>query len=259
MLKAILFDLGDTLFDFEPMDTRAVFEQAGRRAYAYLQARGHMLPSFRRYYWTQYLAIHWSYLCSKIRRREFNSFDLLVRMCARMNLALDDATLRQLAWQWYSPITEYSSVAPDVIPTLTRLRDRGFKLALVSNTFIPGFVLDQHMELHGLLEFFPVRVYSSEVGYRKPHPRIFHLALRPLRVPPSKAIFVGDLVKTDIIGAHRLGMRTVLRQPFATSRQHPLADFVIRRISELHRIIPSIGAPTRPEIPQVEEELAYET
>ncbi|HEX2971828.1 MAG TPA: HAD family hydrolase [Tepidisphaeraceae bacterium] len=258
MLKAILFDLGDTLFDFAPMDTRAVFEEAGHKTYAFLEDRGHKLPPFRRYFRTQYSAVRWSYLWSKIRRREFNSFDLLGKICRRMNIELDDATLRELAWLWYSPITAYTSVAADVIPTLTQFRDRGYKLAIVSNTFIPGFVLDKHLSLHNLLEFFPTRIYSSEIGYRKPHPRIFEMALQAVGVSPADAIFVGDLVKTDIVGARRAGIPAILRQPFATSTQHRLADFVIRRISDLHQILPALGAPAADDLLPTEE-LAYES
>jgi len=257
MLSAILFDLGDTLFDFEPMDTRAVFKEAGQKTYAYLEAQGHRLPPFRKYFRAQYFAVHWSYLLSKLRRREFNSFDLLVRLCRKMNLTLDDATLRELAWQWYLPITNYSSVAADVVPTLRKLRDRGYKLGLVSNTFIPGFVLDKHMDLHGLLEFFTVRIYSSEVGYRKPHRRIFEIAMQSMGVRPAESLFVGDLVKADIVGAQGVGMRAVLRQPFATSAVHPMADFVIRKISDLHQVLTAIGAPAS-DMPRVEE-LACET
>jgi len=258
LLKAILFDLGDTLFDFEPMDTRAIFEEASRRTYEYLQSGGHRLPRFDRYFRLQYSAVRWAYFWSKITRRDFNGFDLLCRLCRRMGLSLDQPALRELAWRWYEPVTRYNTVAADVIPTLCKFRDRGLKLAIVSNTFVPGFALDRHLELHGLLEFFPVRVYSSEVGYRKPHPRIFQIALQSIGVKPANAIFVGDLVKTDILGARRAGMVAVLRQPFANSRTHRVADHVVRRISEIHQMLPILGAPEPPPLPNMDEQLAYD-
>lgn len=257
-LQAILFDLGDTLFDFQPMDTRAVFEQAGRGTYEYLQTRGHKLPPFKRYFRKQYSAVRWAYFWSKISRRDFNGFDLLCRLCRKMDLRLDQRSLRELAWQWYEPVTRYNTVADDVVPTLRKLRDRGLKLAIVSNTFIPGFSLDRHLDMHGLLEFFPVRIYSSEVGYRKPHPRIFQIALNALGVSPAHAIFVGDLVKTDIVGARRAGMVTVLRHPFANSRTHHVADHVVRKISEIHQMLPILGAPEPEPAPIAEHELACE-
>lgn len=247
MLKAILFDLGDTLFDFEPMNRAEVFETAGRKTYDFLASMGHSLPPFRRYYKSQVWTVRWAYLCSVVRRREFNAFDLLAKVCDRMRLQLDDATLRELAWQWYSPLTHHTKVAADVIPTLTRLRERGLKLALVSNTFIPGFVLDKHLQLHDLLEFFPIRVYSSAVGVCKPHPRIFEEALRQVGVSASDALFVGDVVRKDIVGAQRVGMRAVLRKPHAVNGHHRIADFVIRRVSELHNIVARFDTPVAQE------------
>jgi HAD superfamily hydrolase (TIGR01509 family) len=244
MLKAILFDIGDTLFDFQrPMNRSEVFESAGRKTYDFLASMGHTLPPFKRYYSSQVWTVRWAFVKSILRRREFNAFDLLGQVCKRMSIQLDDATMRELAWQWYSPLTQRTKVASDVIPTLTKFRERGLKLGLVSNTFIPGFVLDKHLDLHDLLEFFPVRVYSSAVGVCKPHPRIFEEALRQVGVDACDALFVGDIVRKDIVGAQRVGMRAVLRKPSAPNGRHRVADFVIRRISELHNIISTLDAP----------------
>lgn len=256
--SAVLFDLGDTLLDFEPMDSSSVFEKAGIQTYAYLQSLGHRLPPLRVYVRRQYRQLCLAYIWSKLRGREFNSFDLLRKSCRQMKLQLDEAGLRELAWMWYRPVTRHASVAPDVIPALEVLRARGYRLAIVSNTFIPGFVLDRHLESHNLLEYFPVRVYSSEVGYRKPHRRIFQIALEALGVSCRDAVFVGDTIKKDMLGARRAGMRTILRAPFGAARGHPLADLVIRHIHELPRVIPALDTAT-PGKAVPAEELAYET
>lgn len=243
MLKAIFFDLGDTLFDFEPFKHRAIFEQSGRATYDYLLTRGLRLPPYVRYFRLHFNAIKWAYLWSRLTFREFNSFHVLCANCARLKLNLSEVELKELCWMWYEPLTRRSSVEPDVAPTLARFRDRGLKLAIVSNTFIPGFVLDRHLDLHGLLEFFPVRIYSSEIGFRKPDRRIFQAALHATGVRPDETIFVGDLVRTDIRGARRMGICSVLRQPKAASRTHRVADHVVRRISELYPMLPILGAP----------------
>jgi putative hydrolase of the HAD superfamily len=253
MLKAILFDLGDTLFDFAPMSTRSLFGAAGRSTYDYLQSRGHRLPSFQRYFRLHGWSMVRAYLWSRLTCRDFNTFDVLVRICRQMEVELDEQGLRDLAWRWYTPVTDYCTVADDVIPTLSRLRDRGYKLAIVSNTLIPGFVLDRHLEIHSLLGFFPVRIYSSEVGYRKPHPRIFEMAMQTMGVAPAESLFVGDLVKKDIVGARGVGMRTVLRQRNGNGHSHDLAHHVIRRISDLRQIIPALGAPAQAALPEVDD------
>lgn len=163
-----MIDLGDTLFDFAPLDNRAVFRMGAQRTYQYLQRRGHRLPEFELYFKAQYSAVKWAYVFSWIRRREFSSVRLLAKLCKRLNVPSDPKMVLELAWECYCPLVDYTSVAQDVIPTLQSFRRRGLKLGLVSNTVVPAEVLDRHLEMTHLLEFFPVRIYSGEVGYRKP-------------------------------------------------------------------------------------------
>ena len=252
MPRAILFDLGDTLIDFEPMDTRAIFREAATATYDFLNQRGRTLPPFDQYCRRQFKAIRWAYFWSKLRRREFNSLRLLRTFCTDLGLSLDEAELLELAWLWYAPLVQHSSAEDELSATLAGLRRAGFLLGLVSNTFIAGPIHDRHLQLHGLLEFFPVRVYSSDTGYRKPDRRIFQIALDRLGVSASETVFVGDLIKTDIVGARRMGMKTVIKQPWGTSRSHRLADFVIRQISELPDVLaglqPSAPATRRIEV-----------
>ena len=108
-IRGIFFDLGDTLLDFGPVDTIDMFEQGAKLTYAYLQERGVPLPSFSDYHRRQLRAIRWSYAWSRIRRREFNSLDIIGRLAARMGqeLALDD--LDEVAWRWYEPLSRQAA------------------------------------------------------------------------------------------------------------------------------------------------------
>jgi putative hydrolase of the HAD superfamily len=239
-LRAILFDLGDTLVDFEPMDTRAVFRQAARLTYDHLARTGVRMPDFEVYTKAHFRRVKWAYFWAKLRRREFNSGELLRAFHRKMGLPTDDDLLRELAYLWFEPVTSYTSVEEDLPPTLAGMRDAGLRLGVISNTFVPGFVHDRQLERAGLIGFLPVRVYSSEVGYRKPDRRIFEAALSRMGVSAQETLFVGDLVKTDIVGARRAGMRTALKQRFANLRPHRIADHVIRRISDLNALLPGL-------------------
>ena len=245
MLRAILFDLGDTLIDFEPMDTRALFRHAAADTYAFLKARGAALAPFPRYCKSQFAAIRWAYFWAKLRGREFNSLRLLEQFCDRARIPLTPAELDELAWRWYAPLVRHSSIEPGLPATLAALRAAGIQLGIVSNTFVPSVVLDRHLALHGLLDDFPLRIYSSEVGYRKPDRRIFDLALNALGVMATDTMFVGDLLKTDIIGARRAGLQTVLKRPWGGLRGHRVADHVVGQISELLPIL-DLSARTSP-------------
>src|SRR5205814_8805623 len=97
-----------------------------------------------------------------------------------------------------------------VLPTLVAVGDAGIRLGVVVNTPHQGDVIDRHLEAERLLEFFPVRVYSSETGVAKPHPRIFAAALGELGLSARETLFVGDDWKTDLRGARRAGMKTAL-------------------------------------------------
>jgi HAD superfamily hydrolase (TIGR01509 family) len=220
------------------MDTRAMFRGAARATYDVLARRGVAMPDFDRYARVYFRGMRWAYFWAKLKGWEFNSLELLTRFHRRMGLPVDEGLLRELSWLWYEPVTRHTHVEPDLRVTLASMRGAGLRLGVLSNTFVPGFVHDRQLEMEGLLEFFPVRVYSSEVGYRKPDRRIFEVALRRLGVMARETLFVGDLIKTDIVGARRMGMRTALKQPFANLRPHRIADHVIRRISDLTAVLP---------------------
>ena len=66
-LRAILFDLGDTLIDFEPMDTRAVFRMGAGSTYEFLVQRGYSMPPFEEYCRRQHSAVKWAYFLGKIQ------------------------------------------------------------------------------------------------------------------------------------------------------------------------------------------------
>ena len=237
MLRAVLFDLGDTLIDFEPMDTRAVFRMAAGSTYDFLTQRRHALPPFEEYCRRQHSMVKWAYFWAKIKRKEFNSMKLLGDFCARLGAILTTSELTELAWLWYVPLIQHSSTEPETADVLTELRDAGLKVGLVSNTFIAPEIHDRHLEMLNLLDLIPMRVYSSEVGHRKPDSRIFQIALDRLGVSATETVFVGDLVKTDIVGASRMGMKTVLKQPWGSARSHQKADIVIRSIAELPAVL----------------------
>jgi putative hydrolase of the HAD superfamily len=85
------------------------------------------------------------------------------------------------------------------------------KIGLISNTGrTPGRVLRPLLSHLGVLHMFGVTIFSNEVGYLKPHPKIFRYTARMLDVPVSEIVHVGDDVTADINGAQFAGMKTVL-------------------------------------------------
>ncbi len=95
----------------------------------------------------------------------------------------------------------------DVVPLLTDLKNRGLILGLISN-------VDRDMtpllEKLGLAPLLQVIITSQDTGYTKPQPEIFQEALRQAKVRASEAIYVGDQYQIDILGAQKAGIQGVL-------------------------------------------------
>ncbi len=99
---------------------------------------------------------------------------------------------------------------PHIAETLEALERDGIAVGIVSNTGRTwGRYLRAVQDRLGIGRFFRVRVFSDEVGVRKPEPDIFEAALAGLGLPPERVVHVGDDVDADIAGAKALGMRAV--------------------------------------------------
>lgn len=207
--RAVLFDFGDTLVHFGRVDRRALFEKAAWRTYKMWARRQRRMPGWQRYYLHQAFSLRWGFLKTMLLRRELDAIRYMRRACRKLWLQAPQEFFEELAWQWYKPLAEIAEVDPLLPETLDALRERGYELAVVSNTFVPGSVMDRHLRELSLIDRFPVRVYSSDVGYRKPDRRIFEVALERLGVSANAATFVGDLPETDIDGARRAGLTAV--------------------------------------------------
>jgi len=94
-----------------------------------------------------------------------------------------------------------------------------YKLGLVSNfTYAP--VIYAGLRNLGIGHYFNVVLVSEEVGWRKPHIKIFEETLRRLRATAEETVYVGDSPLEDMKGAKAVGMKTV----FVPSQFYSLED-----------------------------------
>lgn len=96
---------------------------------------------------------------------------------------------------------------PDAVGTIRALKDEGFRVGILSNW---DSRLLPILAGHGLDALVDDIVVSARVGFRKPHPAIFHEACRRAGVEPGEAVHVGDSFHDDVEGARRAGIRPVL-------------------------------------------------
>jgi epoxide hydrolase-like predicted phosphatase len=97
------------------------------------------------------------------------------------------------------------TVHAEIIDRIVRLRDEGYRLGLLTNSFIE---FRDHIESHIDFALFDVVVDSSEVGHRKPEPAIYELTTSMLGVPASEILYLDDFA-ANIEGAKAAGWRTI--------------------------------------------------
>ncbi len=106
-------------------------------------------------------------------------------------------------------------------------------------------LMRRDLEDLGLARFFAATTFSSEVGWRKPDPRIFRRVLDELEVTPAEAVFVGDRLLDDVSGARSVGMRTVLTHEFRRETEgDDEPDAVIARLGDLPPLLAAWRAAT---------------
>ncbi|UCF43394.1 MAG: HAD family hydrolase, partial [Planctomycetota bacterium] len=134
-------------------------------------------------------------------------------------------------------------VEPDITETLAALKNLGLKLGIVSNTFVTASSLDKNLERFGILDFFPVRVYSYEFNFRKPDARIFKTAAERMGEMPQNIMFVGDRIDTDVKPAAKAGMWAVLKAAYTNiGKKIPEGIWKINQLAELPALIKKINA-----------------
>ena len=198
-VKAVLFDLGNTLVYQEPYEAFQRILQANSVFKSIKEIREAFEKGNKE--------------CEAERRallppREFY-VQLNVTILKHLGIT---RSVRRLAgeidrqWFNFSKVHVYS----DVKDSLRRLKQMRLKLGVVTD----GYELDieQILPRAGLEKFFDVCVGADTTGKRKPEPEAFKYALKQLDVKPGEAIFVGDKLEQDYLAAQKVGMKAVLIQ-----------------------------------------------
>ncbi len=221
MIRAVIFDLDNTLVDFMAMKRQAVdaaihaMVDAGLRL-SYEDTKNRIDKIY------------------KEKGIEFqNVFDqLLYDIFKKVDYKILSAGIIAYRRAREAALVPY----PHVYMTLTRLLKMGLKLAVISDAPArEAWLRLSYLNFHHL---FDLALTFDDTGERKPSPAPFRKALKLLALKPHEALMVGDWAERDMVGAAKVGMKTVFARygdTFGTIESH--ADYDVNDIAEVITIV----------------------
>lgn len=233
----VLFDLGSTLIYFDSQWSEvmpAAIQAATRR----LRELGYDLDA------GTFPAAYNALIMENAQRRddtfiEYTGTAVLEQALLAHGMPKPSAEhLRDALKELYCVTQEHWHVEDDAAAVLETLRARGARLGIISNASDDDDVqtLVDNADLRGYFDFI---ISSAAVGVRKPHPKIFDLALAHWGARPDQAVMVGDTVSADVAGAIRAGIANVwitrrnnTPENHAAAQEYP-PDATIAALSEL--------------------------
>jgi putative hydrolase of the HAD superfamily len=220
VIEAVIFDWGGTLTPWHTVEPRGAWRAAVSDDE--LAARLHAAEE----------AV-W------IRSRDEHRSATLAEVFAAAGVEHTDAMLAAFH-EWWEP---HTLLDPDVPALFAGLRERGIRIGILSNTIWPRAEHERIFARDEVLTLIDGAVYTSDIGWTKPHPEAFRAALDAVGVTnPAHAVFVGDRPFDDIHGAKAAGLRAILVPHSAIpAEQHgPVTgepDAIVQRLADVLAVI----------------------
>ena len=246
---AILFDLGNTLIYFDSDNPEAIYAQSDQVLLDYLEESGG-LHLDRETFIRELEARQKAYDLERDTIYKEYSEEYVVKTILQAMGYPEPAPeiLRRALDAKFAISQAYWKSETDTQDTLQALRDKGYRIGLISNAGDDRDVQVLIDNAH-IRPFLDVILVSAAEGICKPHAQLFKRALNHLDTQPSRAVMVGDYLKGDILGAHNSGMHGI----WITRRAH-------HKYNEPHlgKIIPDATISTLSELPPLLEKLVMQ-
>jgi len=234
-IRSILFDFGGTLMygrrKWEPVIGKADDALAASLREQGLEVHPHTFSiEFRKNLDTYF----------KQREKDLlettYSFVLRELLSAKGYDDVSDTIIRKALDSLFAVTQENWTLEEDAVPALKSLKEKGYNLGIVSNA---GDDRDVQQLARGfkINDYFDFILTSAACSYRKPHPRIFEIALANWYALPNETVMIGDNLDADISGAKNAGLFTIWIHRRADKNLQPdkrfAPDVSIESLSEL--------------------------
>ncbi len=236
-LSAVLFDYGHTLVDFRR--TEEALRDAYEQIRARIEAAGYLeMPEILDLIERVVSGVDQVVAASYEARRmeELEILEVFGESLEAVGFTLPRDVVEHVVAIYHSAFSNSLEVQPETVGAIEAIAADGYRLGLVSNVTLQPHLMRRDLDDLGLGRFFAATTFSSEVGWRKPDPRIFRRVLDELEVTPAL---------DDVSGARSVGMRTVLTHEFRRETEgDDEPDAVIARLGDLPPLLAAWRAAT---------------
>jgi HAD superfamily hydrolase (TIGR01549 family) len=226
MIKAVIFDFGQTL-----VDSAGGFKAAEKDAQAKLFLNLGLTNQ------EDFLTIYRRLRKEFHERSNFSRNSLWLEVYHYYGIKPDIELLEKWESAYWETVKSNTTLFPEVGQVLKSLNSR-YKIALITNTQGQKTTRTHRISLYPELEnFFKVIIVAGEGGIPpKPAPEPFYVCLEKLRIAPSEAVYVGDDWLIDVCGAREAGLHPIWLKHHTVRRNWPkveTSDPIITRLDEL--------------------------
>ena len=235
-IKAVLFDLDNTLYDYD-----SVHKKALKQVYKVLKKHINLSSArFMKLFELSKQEIHRELAGTASSHNRVLYFQRLIE---KTHKTVEPTIILKLYNIYWNTLLNNMKLRKGALEVLRSLKKKGIKIAIVSD--LTTNIQLRKLEKLKISRYVDVLVTSEEAGSEKPHAIMFLLALNKLNVSPHKAIMVGDNTIADVEGANFVGLYTVLlckgKLAKIFSEDYRKPNFTIKDISGVLEVIEKIS------------------
>ena len=144
--------------------------------------------------------------CEQEEIKQYQPYSQVLRKCLKQVLETHGREYSEIYGRAIILLFAKSPPFPDTIPGLLKIKEKGYKTAIISNT--------EHqlikLTLTGLEDLIDKTITAEDTGYYKPNPKAFTRAIELLETNPENIVHVSSYPYYDLEPARKLGIKTIL-------------------------------------------------
>lgn len=201
MLKAVVFDLDNTIYDYDKCNTLAekkLFQMMASEFALNEDEAKSILRNAKNNIKNQ---------LGDTVASSHNRLLYMQNICEQLSVNPLNHAMKLYNCYW-DAMLEQMTPFDYVVPIFEKFKEKNIKIAILTD--LTAHIQYRKMECLGIANYVDCLVTSEEAGAEKPSKCMFELILRKLKLPPNDVLMVGDSKSKDVDGAIRCGMQAYL-------------------------------------------------